>query len=223
MKKIEYNDAEKATSEKNQVLRFSEILTANLNSLKKFNKVTRLIDETNVFEVTVAERDPEARNELLRIVGDAVPFGGLTAARERVDEILDILTTTDMKRRRSQYPRFGNIAPLKSVAPPIIDGKKLRGSDFVIRNDKVVATNDILTGIENANLYRVENDVQEKVYTLSTAIARNFQELAAVYAKHGKVLNREVFMGQLFCLSGDVADYRQDEKNIFVSILPLFK
>lgn len=173
--------------------------------------------------MSVANRDPDARRELLRVVSDAVPFGGIKDALEKVDEIIDVLTATDMVRRRSQYPQFGGLEPLISVIPPTIDGRKLRRSDFMIKNDKVIATNEVLTMIERSNLYCVENEVQEKVYTLTKTIAQNFQDLATIYAKHGKVLNRDVFMRQLFVLSGDLDDYRVDEKSLFVSILPLFK
>jgi hypothetical protein len=222
MKKIEFKDVSRATDEKNQVAQFCRILTENLRALRKFNKVTHLIDEANLFEVTTAERDSGSRGKLLRIVSTATPFGGINATDEKVDEILYVLTTTNMTERRGKYPRFGNIAPLRSIEPPIIDGRTCRGSDFVIKKDEALPTDALLDWIETNSLYSVENEAQEKVYNLSTAIARNFQELAMVYAKEGKVLDRNLFMRQLFMM-GDVQDYRMDEKNLFVSILPLFK
>lgn len=222
MKKIEYKDSGKAASEKNQVAQFCRILTENLRALRKFNKVTHLIDEANVFEITTAERDSGSREKLLHIVSTATPFGGINATDEKVDEILYVLTTTDMPERRSLYPRFGNITPLKSVAPPSVDGRTLRGENFTIQKDQVLPKDALLDWIDKSNCYSVENEAQEKVYNLSTAIARNFQELATVYAKEGKVLDRNLFMRQLFMM-GDVQDYRMDEKNLFVSILPLFQ
>lgn len=223
MKKIEYKDSGKAASEKNQVAQFCRILNENLRALRKFNKVTHLIDETNVFEVTTAERDSGSRGKLLRIVSTATPFGGINATDEKVEEILYVLTTTNMTERRGKYPRFGNIAPLRSIEPPIIDGRTCRGSDFVIKKDEALPTDALLDWIDKSNCYSVENETQEKVYTLSSAIARNFQELAAVYAKEGKILNRDIFMRQLFMSSLEVQDYRMDERELFVSILPLFK
>lgn len=222
MKKIEYKDSGKAASEKNQVAQFCRILTENLRALRKFNKVTHLIDEANVFEVTTAKCGSGSRGKLLCIVSTATPFGGINATDEKVDEILYVLTTRDMAERRGKYPRFGNISPLRSIEPPIIDGRVCRGSDFVIKKDEALPTDALLDWIETNSLYSVENEAQEKVYNLSTAIARNFQELAMVYAKEGKVLDRNIFMRQLF-MTGDLLDYRMDEKNLFVSILPLFK
>lgn len=222
MKKIEYKDSGKAASEKNQVAQFCRILTENLRALRKFNKVTHLIDEANVFEITTAEWDSRSRGKLLRIVSTATPFGDINATDEKVEEILYVLTTTNMTERRGKYPRFGNIAPLRSIEPPIIDGRTCRGSDFDIQKDQVLPTDALLDWIDKSNCYSVENEVQEKVYTLATAIARNFQELATVYAKEGKVLDRNLFMRQLFIM-GEVQDYRLDEKELFVSILPLFK
>ncbi len=224
MKKVEYKDVEKAAAERNEITQFCRILTENLHSLRKFNKVTHLIDETNVFEVSIAEKYPGARRELSRIISAATPFGGISATDEKVDEILFVLTTSDLTERRSRYPRFGNIAPLKSLTPPTMNGRILRGDDFTIKKDQVIiATDALMNWIENATLYRVENETQEMVYNLSTAIARNFQELAAIYAKKGMTLNREMFMRQLFYLSNDVDEFRLDENNLFVSILPLFK
>lgn len=222
MKKIEYKDSGKAASEKNQVAQFCRILTENLRALREFNKVTHLIDEANVFEITTAEWDSRSRGKLLRIVSTATPFGDINATDEKVEEILYVLTTTNMTERRGKYPRFGNIAPLRSIEPPIIDGRTCRGSDFDIQKDQVLPTDALLDWIDKSNCYSVENEVQEKVYTLATAIARNFQELATVYAKEGKVLDRNLFMRQLFIM-GEVQDYRLDEKELFVSILPLFK
>lgn len=222
MKKIEFKDVSRATDEKNQVAQFCRILTENLRALRKFNKVTHLIDESNVFEVSTAERDSGSRGKLLRIVGTATPFGGINATDEKVEEILYVLTTTNMTERRGKYPRFGNIAPLRSIEPPVIDGRICRGSDFVIKKDEALPTDALLDWIETNSLYSVENEAQEKVYTLATAIARNFQELAMVYAKEGRVLDRNLFMRQLFMMGG-VQDYRLDEKNLFVSILPLFQ
>lgn len=222
MKKIEYKDSGKAASEKNQVAQFCRILTENLRALRKFNKVTHLIDEANVFEITTAEWDSRSRGKLLRIVSTATPFGDINATDEKVEEILYVLTTRNMAERRGKYPRFGNIAPLRSIEPPIIDGRTCRGSDFDIQKDQVLPTDALLDWIDKSNCYSVENEVQEKVYTLATAIARNFQELATVYAKEGKVLDRNLFMRQLFIM-GEVQDYRLDEKELFVSILPLFK
>ena len=100
MKKIEYKDSGKTASEKNQVAQFCRILTENLRALRKFNKVTHLIDEANVFEVTTAERDSGSRGKLLCIVSTATPFGGINATDEKVEEILYVLTTTNMTERR---------------------------------------------------------------------------------------------------------------------------
>lgn len=223
MKKIEYKDVEKAAAERNEITQFCRILTENLHSLRKFNKVTHLIDEANVFEVSIAEKYPGARRELSRIVSAATPFGGISATDEKVDEILFVLTTSDLNERRNRYPRFGNIAPLKPIAPPTMNGRTLSREDFTIKKDQVIATDALMNWIENATLYRVENETQEMVYNLSTAIARNFQELAAIYSKHGMTLNREMFMRQLFYLSNDVDEFRLDENNLFLSILSLFK
>ena len=158
----------------------------------------------------------------MRIVSTATPFGGINATDEKVDEILYVLTTRNMAERRGKYPRFGNIAPMRSIEPPVIDGRTCRRSDVAIKKDEALPTDALLDWIESNSLYSVENETQEKVYNLSTAIARNFQELAMVYAKEGKVLDRNIFMCQLF-MTGDLLDYRMDEKNLFVSILPLFK
>ena len=221
-KNIEFKDINKAADECNELAQFCGVLSANLQNLRKFNRITPLIDETHLFEVSTAERDPESKRELLRNVAGATPFGALKE-EESLKEVLRVLTAYDLKERRSLYPQFGEIAPLRSVTAPVAAGRKLRGADFNIKGDVVVATDQVLSEIERASLYRVENETQEKVYNLATGIANNFQELAAIYAKNGMVLNRDVLMRQLFVLSGDTANYRLDERELFCELLPLFK
>jgi len=223
-KTIEFKDKERAKSQKEGAVAFAKALTENLLRLKKFNAVIKMIDEDSILEISTIDRDSEAKSKLIRRISETVSFTTARNVISGVDEIIFILGTEDLARRRELFPQFNEgLKPLRmDLSVPSIGERPLKRTDLIINQGTVSLTQDVLKEIEEANTYRVEGPTQEKIFNLAKSISDNLGELSDIYSKQGMMFDHHIFLNQT--LERDIygSNFKMDMLGVF-GILSQFR